>query len=235
MQNGYSDTNTTEVLRNKMIIKAKLYGDLDFEVFGMLLKYVLEATYINNNDSFVGYNAYQNLVLAFANPLTNLNGIEIKASCKYDLFWMFSIKEMIRYCSLNYSNPGSYKISEFESRTYVDIDLEDVTPGLWVTGGVRVNSYNLTSDISLVTTGSATYILPYAEIKYMFGEDSFVRLTYGQGEFFGLLAKAYNIGYDAYKLENNNFSVDGNESLVNKADYLMKYNTTISLQFGFKL
>lgn len=234
LKTGESSTNIITGTRNMMSLKAKAYGDMDFEVFGMMLKYLVEASYINYQDQLTGFDRYEYIDFGTAS-YSNVSGIDVKASFKYSLFWMFTIKEMVRYSSVSFVNPGNYDLSQLESRTYLEIDLEDVTPGLWIIGGVRINNYTITTTETGLSAGTASYILPNVEIKYVFGEDSFARITFGHSEFFGVLAQAYGIGYDAIKFADANFSYDENGYLINAADYLMQHNTTINLQFGFKL
>jgi hypothetical protein len=54
---------------------------------------------------------------------------------------------------------------QFESRSYLDIDLEDVSKGLWATVGLRVLNYQLSTTVSGAMAGSATYLLPYVEVS----------------------------------------------------------------------
>lgn len=230
-----NSTNTTiGGSRNIMTAKVKAYGDLDFEVNGMTLKYLVEGTYINFKDNISGMKQYE-FVSFGSTPFTNASGIDVKASAKFSFFWMFDLREMARFSAMNMTAPGTYGLTQIESRTYLDIDLEDVTAGLWATAGLRVNVYNVSASDTAFSTGSATYLLPYAEVKYVFGEDSFVRVSFGYGEFFGVLAQAYGIGYDAIQFANSAFNTTAGGDLMNEADYAMQKNASINLQFGYKL
>lgn len=224
--------------RSNMEIKGKFYTWLDFDMFGMYLKTLVEATYMNATDNLSYFGSYENVTLPFAD-LSDVNGLELKASFDFDFFYMFSIREVLRYASADFADGAStntYGIATFESRTYLDIDLEDVMTGLWVTAGIRLKSHNITSSSTTTDTGDVFYALPYAEICYKFGKDaaSFARLTYGIAEFHGDLAEAYGLGYDNFVAENSAYGTDSG-SLYNVADGLTKNNHRVSLEVGVQL
>lgn len=231
--------------RSGMDFKVKAYGGLDFEVAGMKLFYLGDFTYLSRRDNAKGFIGFENLIFTTNNgitkPFENINGIDFKASIRFDFFYMFRFRQLIAYTSLDYNNSetDSYKVGRFESRSYIDVDLEDVTKGLWVTGGIRIRSWTLggnTNNDMLI--GDASSLTPYFEVKYIFGEDSYMKLSFGASEFYSALANSYGIGLDqAYK--SDSFSTytdkDGNSKLYNATDYNLQNDYRFNLEVGLKL
>jgi len=229
--------------RNGLEVKAKAYGmyQLD-EDETILFGFLLEGTYGNFYDNINYLTTYENLTLPKSGTNNNVkmdtfSGFEVKASLWSRIFYMFYLREILRFAMPTFSNVDiSYSPVTLESRTYIDIDLEDLTPGLWTTFGLRYinNDISTTSTNTNVIKGNASYILPYFELKYIFGEDSFLRLTFGVGELTSLLGNAYNLGFDNIRRDSM-FGLTPSGNLYNNVDYNLQNNYTISLEFGVRL
>ncbi len=229
-----SDPEVVIATRNLMEIKLKTQGGFDLDFSGMKIFYTLDATFINGSDNINPYKSYENVNFG-STMLSNISGIDVKGSLKYELFYMFALRELARFNTASFSGGGSTDIMQIESRTYFDVDLEDVTSGLWLTAGLRFDYMSLTSD-TLTTVGSYSYLTPYGEIKYIFGEQSYAKISWGVPEDYSDIANAYGIQYDAYKLQNSDLGVGGTTgTLYNKAAYLLNNNYGLQLSVGLKL
>jgi hypothetical protein len=231
-----ANTNTAAGLepeRNGMQIGLKAYGGLDFDIFGMVLYYLADVSYFMMNDTTRGFNRTE--FGAMGATFTNANGLDLKASAKFDFFFMFSFRELLRFNMLNFENAAgnTYAVTQFESRSYFDIDLEDLMDGLWATVGIRLVSLSVEANID-TTTGSDFYVLPYAEIKYLFGEYSFLRLSWGIGEIQSVLAEAYGLGYDNI-IKQSSIALDDDNNFYHNGYFGMQNNHSINLEVGLRL
>lgn len=219
-----------------MNIGLKAYGAYDLETFGMKLFFLVNGAYLNTTDYINRY--YRIDFLDLGDAYATISGMDVKGSVRFDFFYMFRLRSILRYASydLNGNVSGfTYSLSMFENRTYLDIDLEDVAEGLWTSVGIRVNSYNVTTT-SADPAGSTSSLLPYVEVKYIFGEDSFVRLSWGMGEIDSLISQAYGIGYDKYRLVNNALgSLPTSGDLYNTSDNSLMNQSSINLEVGITL
>lgn len=226
---------TADSKRNGMEIKFKAFSHIDLDMFGMIMKYLVEATYTSYEDTMTELDQFESI--SWNSNTTKYTGIDVKGSLDFDFFYMFGLRELLRFNKSTFSGHGQIDVSQFESRTYLDVDLEDLTPGLWTTIGIRLNSYTITSSVNTLNGNNVSYVAPYGEIKYIFGDDSssFARLTYGYNDMFTQMFEAYGLGYDQKMLNSGSFAMDSVDGLYNKANLLLQKEHVINLEVGIQI
>ena len=249
MSSGTPNTNIVKS-RSSMIVSLKSYGAIALdEDMGLKISYLINGGYATLVDGVAALRQYENVSFPTANRFTNATIIDAKASVRFDALSMVSFREMLRYNQATFTTPGTYTYTGIESRTYIDLNLEtlfyqldlEFGKGLFLTGGVRFHSYqvstNGTTGTFVVGNGTATYVTPYVEVKYLIGDFSYLRLSWGYGEVYNPLAVAYGFGYDSRVLNSglSTYTDNATKYLYNNAEYNMDKNAAINLEVGMQL